>query len=81
MSRRFYSAAHYRRVSPPSDTAADVDDRRRRREAGDRAVRDRERAYPDLTPATAAAAIAYQEQRVAYHLALLRAAATTEGRV
>lgn len=45
-----FSRAHYRRVSPPADTAADIAARRVRLEALDIAAREMRERFPKITP-------------------------------
>jgi hypothetical protein len=59
-----FSARHYRLVSPAADTAEQIADRKRRARAATLAVAEREAAYPVLTAANAADAIAFQERRL-----------------
>lgn len=55
-----YSRAHYRRVSPPPDTAVEERDRLIRQIASERAIADRMERFPRLTPENADAAIDFQ---------------------
>ncbi len=71
MDRRFYSAAHFRRVSPPADTPAEIQDRFRAREAGELAIADRVAKFPTLDAGNAQAAIQFQTERYAFHYAAL----------
>ena len=62
-----FSQKHYRLVSPPSDTTAQVQDRAQWKEAAAKGIADRERAYPILTAENGAEAIKFQEARIRYH--------------
>jgi hypothetical protein len=64
----YYSRAHYRRVSPPADTPAEIADRAIRVRAGQLGVQDRQQRYPVLTAENADEAMAYQEARIAFHV-------------
>ena len=64
----FYSAAHYRRVSPKADTAADIAWRIKSRKASELALADRQAKYPTITVDNFDEAGAYQESRIAYYM-------------
>ena len=67
-----FSKAHFRRVSPPVDTAVDIQDRRFRTQALEQAQAAVKRLYPVLTAQNAAEAIAYQERRYEQTYAMLK---------
>lgn len=61
----FYSKAHYRRVSPPSDTAADIAARKRHYRALELARADVAARFPGgITPENACEVLDYQEARI-----------------
>ena len=60
-----YSRRHYRAVSPPADTAADVAARIRRNAILDQVRREREAAWPVIDATNVDAALAFQERRYA----------------
>lgn len=67
----FYSRAHYRRVSPPSDTAAEIAARKVRHAALELGRADRLARFPTITADNVDAQLAFQEERYAFHLARL----------
>lgn len=69
----FYSARHYRAVSPPADTAEQIRERRIYRMASERAMAERREKFPTITGENFAAACAYQEQRIAFHVKRINA--------
>lgn len=72
MGRRYYSRRHYQRLANGGpDTPEELAERIRRRKAGELAVADRERKYPDMTKCDVREALAYQEERLRHHLAVL----------
>lgn len=66
-----FSRRHYRLVSPPADTPADVRDRLIRNAAAKLAGEDRHREFPKVTGANVDAVLEYQEQRYIHHLQAL----------
>jgi hypothetical protein len=64
-----YSAAHYRRVSPPADTKADITARLRRQAAWAKADADMQARYPVITVENFTEACQWRERRA---LELLR---------
>jgi hypothetical protein len=64
----FYSRAHYQRVSPPSDTREQIQERLIRNQACEKlGVADRQAKYPVLTESNAQEAIDYQDERIRFH--------------
>jgi hypothetical protein len=63
MARQFYSKRHWARVCPKPDTAAEVETRIRRNAALIQAAKETAARFNPITPANAAEAIAWQEQR------------------
>lgn len=64
----FYSARHYRAVSPPTDTDEQIRERRIYQMASERGMADRREKFPKITGENFAAVCAYQEQRIAFHV-------------
>lgn len=66
-----FSRRHYRAVSPPADTAADVALRKADSEARRLARFDVEATYPTVTAENASEVLTFQEGRIRHHRARL----------
>lgn len=69
MTRSFYSNRHYRAVSPPADTAADIAERVRRLRVLEQVRQEREARYPVVTGDNFKSLSDWQERRIAELLA------------
>jgi trans-2-enoyl-CoA reductase len=65
MARRYYSKRHYERVSPRQDTAEQIAERVRHREACEQAHRECLERWPELTPENVREALDWQNARLA----------------
>lgn len=61
---RYYSKRHYRLVSPPDDTPAEIAERNRHQDALRRARDETAAKFPQITAANVDEALAFQDARI-----------------